>query len=172
MGQGGHQKSRGPNLAHGSGSSGRRSCRLRSSSRWAQISRLPGRRRAPRAGEGGSSSSSSRRLLVSRSVRATCEPVGSLRVARNRCQPSSEDDVAPATDDVGSLSARSFVSEESTSAVRDRRPQDQTHVKRSGLERGGMSLLSRADSRPSGGRHSSPRGSARSQAQDRFPGPR
>ena len=39
-GRDGHQKSRGPDLAHGSGSSGRRSCRLRSSSSGAQISHV------------------------------------------------------------------------------------------------------------------------------------
>ena len=56
-GRGGHEKSRGPDLAHGSGSSGRRSCRLRSSSRWAQISQVHQRCRAQRIGGGASCSS-------------------------------------------------------------------------------------------------------------------
>ena len=84
-------------------SSGRRSCRLRSSSRWAQISRSRSRRWAQRIDGGATSSSFFAASSWEWSVPATCEPVGSLPAARNGCQPSSDDDVGLATDDVGGV---------------------------------------------------------------------
>jgi hypothetical protein len=83
----GHQKSRGPDLAHGSGSSGRRSCRLRSSSSRAQISHVQRLTWAQRIG-GGSAGSSS---YLAASSRGLCTRLAS----RSAVYARRETDVNP-----------------------------------------------------------------------------
>ena len=88
----GMKKAGGPIWPTARGSSGGRSCRLRSSSRWAQISR------ARRPGSARRLVGGSRRSVISGPLLEwggiwprSCEPSGSLRVGSGRCQPSADD---------------------------------------------------------------------------------
>lgn len=84
-GREGHQKSRGPDLAHGSWLVRKAVRPPAASSKWAQNSRAR-RHQWVRGAAGGSSSSSSEPPPSGRSAHATCEPGGSLVAGRCRCQ--------------------------------------------------------------------------------------